>query len=102
MLTVSSHVQGLQYTHVAATGLPETALDLSRDGFSVTGHPLQRQNSFCAIYGEKKGSNAIVIRDWHRGVGPAVSVLTQMQERRRGATNDDASQYALVACRRRR
>ncbi len=84
LLTVSSHVQSLHYTHAAATGLAETPLDLSRNGFSVTGHPLPRQNSFCAIYGDKKGSNAIVIRDWHRGVGPAVSVLTQMQERRRG------------------
>ncbi|MHB0960378.1 MAG: hypothetical protein ACYC0X_08830 [Pirellulaceae bacterium] len=99
MLTVSSHVQSLQYTHASASGLPEIELDLSRDGFSVTGHPLPRQNSFCAVYGEKKGSNAIVIRNWERGVGPAVSVLTQLQERRRGGqtTMEAKTRLLLVA-----
>lgn len=84
LLSVRSHIQRLDYTHTAASELPAVVLDLSKSGFAVTGHPLPRQNSFLAIYGEKKGSNAIVIRDWRAEIGPAMSVLVERESRRRG------------------
>ncbi|MEA3364010.1 MAG: hypothetical protein U9Q79_00085 [Candidatus Hydrogenedentes bacterium] len=74
LLTVASWVQSLGYTHVAATGLENTPLTFEDDHFAVRGHPLPPQNAFMAVYGEPKGSNAIVLRRWDASFGPAISL----------------------------
>lgn len=82
LLTVSSRVQRLRYKRFAATGVEERPLDTSFDHFAVRGLALPEENSFAALYGEEKGSNAIVIRSWSASVGgskinPAVSVFCE-------------------------
>ena len=75
LLTVASWVQRLRYTHFAATGMDDQRLDFSADAFGVRGVPLPRENAFLAVYGETKGSNAIVLRNWTSATcGPAASV----------------------------
>ena len=74
LLTVASWVQALRYTHAAATGLEDTPLTFESDHFAVRGHALPAQNAFMAVYGEPKGSNAIVLRTWNASFGPGVSV----------------------------
>ena len=82
MLTIASRVQKLRYTRFAATGTGDRELDFSRDGFPVRGVPLPRRNSFAAVYGEAKGSNAVVLRKWTcrsrgKALGPAASVFCE-------------------------
>lgn len=74
LLTVASWVQSLRYTHMAATGLEDTALTFDSDHFAVRGHPLPAKNAFMAVYGEPKGSNAIILRSWDASFGPAASL----------------------------
>ncbi|MFO7974496.1 MAG: hypothetical protein R6V12_07670 [Candidatus Hydrogenedentota bacterium] len=74
LLTVASWVQSLRYTHVAATGLEDTPLTFENDHFAVRGHALPPKHAFMAVYGEPKGSNAIILRTWHAPFDPAVSL----------------------------
>ncbi len=79
LLTAASWVQRLRYTHFAATGADDRKLTFQRDHFAVRGVPLPTGGSFMALYGERKGSNAIVLRSWSaraggRRIGPAASV----------------------------
>ena len=61
LLTVASWVQRLRYSHFAATGHAPTRLTFDREHFAVRGVPLPRPSSYLALYGERKGSNAIVL-----------------------------------------
>ena len=79
MLTIASWVQRLRYKRFAATGIEDVDLDFSREHFGVRGQKIPPENSFIAVYGEPKGSNAVVLRSWEakiggRDVGPAASV----------------------------
>ena len=79
LLTVASWVQNLRYKWFAATGGADTELTFSQNGFPVRGASIPRRNAFVAMYGEPKGSNAIVLRSWETKVGgkdfgPAASV----------------------------
>ena len=73
-LTAATWVQRLRYTHFSATGLDSRLLDYGTDHFSVRGFSLPTENAYCAVYGEDKGSNAFVLRNWKGPVGPAASV----------------------------
>ncbi len=64
LLTVASWTQGLRYTHFAATGTDDIALNFGSPGFNVRAVPLPPRNAFAALYGEPKGSNAIVLQKW--------------------------------------
>jgi hypothetical protein len=77
LLTCASWVQRMRYNHMAATGMAPQRLTFDEDGYAVLGHPLPHENSFAAVYGEPKGSNAFVLRRWETSVsdlGPAVSL----------------------------
>ena len=77
-LTITSTIQGLRFTKVAATGLEEQDIDYSKT-FPVKGHPLPSENSFLTKFGDhtrNRGSNAIIIRSFKgpEGIGPAASL----------------------------
>jgi hypothetical protein len=82
LLTIASWVQRLRYTHFAATGTEDQPLTFPEGKaslFSVNGHVLPETNAFMALYGESKGSNAFVLRNWsatvdRQPVAPAASV----------------------------
>ncbi len=79
LLTVASWVQRLRYKRFAATGIDDRALGFWVDHFAIRGLPLPSENAFAAVYGEPKGSNAIVLRRWSASagggdIGPAASV----------------------------
>jgi len=79
LLTVASWVQRLRYKRFAATGVEDRDLDFAKDHFAVRGVRLPTENAFAAVYGERKGSNAFIVRSWSANVGgakigPAVSV----------------------------
>ena len=75
LLTVATWVQRLRYTHFAASGAPNVKLSFDKDHFGVLGHPLSSRPCFAALYGESKGSNAILLRSWSAPFEPAASVL---------------------------
>ena len=82
LLTAASWVQHLRYTHFAATGMKDAPLKFGRSHYAVLGHPLPPQDSFLAVYGDAKGGNAFVLRDWNaraggHPVGPAASVYCE-------------------------
>lgn len=82
LLGFSTAVQGLRYTHAAATGMDPAAIDPDADEHPLLGHRLPRQQAYAALYGEPKGSNAFVLRNWAAAVPgtqlePAVTVSTQ-------------------------
>jgi hypothetical protein len=62
LLEIETKVQDLRYTHAAASNLDPVAL--SEAGVLVQGHPLPEMNAWMSLYGDPKGSNAIVLRDW--------------------------------------
>jgi hypothetical protein len=77
-LTITSTIQQLRFTKIAATGLEAQEIDYSKT-FPVKGHPLPRENAFLTKFGDhtrERGSNAIIIRSFTgpEGVGPAVSL----------------------------
>ena len=79
LLTVATWVQALRYQRFAATGIEDADLTFAQDGFPIRGQNIPPRNSFLAVYGEPKGSNAIVLRAWEAkvsgtDVGPAASV----------------------------
>jgi len=81
-LTAASWVQRLRYTRFAATGMDDLDLAFDRDHFPVKGRPLPAEHAFLAVYGDRKGGNAFVVRRWEarvggRMVGPAASVLCE-------------------------
>lgn len=79
LLSIASHVQRLRYRWFAASGHPARRLDAGRDHVAVRGAPLPASGGFAALYGERKGSNAIILRSWRTSagapdLGPAASV----------------------------
>ncbi len=97
LLTVATWVQGLRYTHAAASGMEDVPLAFGEEHFAVRGHPLPRENAFLALYGEPKGSNAIVIRTWSGRPGPAASVLCEKKGDTRLLLVPDADDLELKA-----
>jgi hypothetical protein len=77
LLTVASWVQRLRYKHFAASGAWDTKLSFEKDHFGVLGQSLPFPPCFAALHGEKKGSNAILLRSWNAPFQPAASVLCQ-------------------------
>ncbi|MDH5603999.1 MAG: hypothetical protein OEY51_08665, partial [Cyclobacteriaceae bacterium] len=78
-LSITSAIQKLKFTRVAATGLEEKEISAVDRPFPVKGHPLPSTNAFLAEYGDSlvnRGSNAIIIRSFKgpRGIGPAVTL----------------------------
>lgn len=75
LLGVTSRIQRLRYRHAAFSDGTEVPLEFEKDHFAVRGHPLTRSQSFAALHGEDKGSNAFVLRSWtHPSATPAASV----------------------------
>ena len=74
LLTIASWVQKLRYTHFAAAGIPDRRLAFDADHFDILGQSIPQSNSFLALYGESKGSNAIMLRSWSAPFKPAGSV----------------------------
>ena len=77
-LTVTSAIQRLRFTRVAASGLEPQEIDFSKS-MPLKGHPLPGENAFLAVYGDhtrERGSNAIIIRSFSGpdGIGPAASL----------------------------
>lgn len=62
LLEITSRIQSLRYTHVAASSLPAQKIDYSQTPFFITGKPLARENSWVAEFGDQRGSNGIVIQ----------------------------------------
>ena len=97
MLTVAWWVQRLRYTHVAASDMEDVPLTFAEQNFGVRGHPLPRENAFLAMYGEPKGSNGIVLRNWSGPVGPAASALCEKDGNTRLLLVPDADDLELNA-----
>ena len=102
LLRIASYQQRLRYARFAATDVPDRDLDFSRDGFPVRGVRLPARNAFAALYGEAKGSNAFVIRDWQcrvRGAsfGPAASVRCEKSGKTRLLIVPDAETVRFEA-----
>ncbi len=100
LLTVATWVQRLRYKHFAASGVEGRPLDFSRDHFGVRGVPLPAGSSFAALYGERKGSNAYVLRSWSarangKAVGPAASVWCEKSGDTRLLLVPDADELTL-------
>jgi hypothetical protein len=74
LMTAATWVQRLRYTHFKASGHVAQKLSYDSDSFPVRGVPLRSEASYAAVYGEEKGSNAFVLRNWHGAVDPAASV----------------------------
>ncbi|MEA3226853.1 MAG: hypothetical protein U9Q07_12960, partial [Planctomycetota bacterium] len=77
LLTVATWVQRLRYTHFAASGTSDIELSFGENHFGVLGYSLPSPPCFAALYGESKGSNAILLRSWSAPFEPAASVLCQ-------------------------
>jgi len=95
LLTVATWVQRLRYTHFAASGTRAVELSFDRDHFGILGHPLPSRPCFAALYGESKGSNAILLRSWSAPFEPAASVLCQEKGDTRLMLVPDADRLAL-------
>ncbi len=74
LLSVASWVQKLRLTHAAASKMPDTLLTFDEDHFEISGHPLPAENAFLALYGYRRGANAIVLRTWDAPFDAAMSV----------------------------
>ncbi len=96
-LTVAWWVQQLRYTHATGTGLEPVALTFDEENFAIRGHGLPRENAYLAMYGEPKGSNAIVIRKWDGPIGPAASALCEANGNTRLLLVADADTVQLNA-----
>ena len=82
LLTAASWVQRLRHTRFAATGQDDVALSFEKDHFPVLGHAIPDEDSFMAVYGDPKGGNAFLLRNWNARVGqvtvgPAASVYCE-------------------------
>jgi hypothetical protein len=95
LLTVATWVQRLRYKHFAASGTRAVELSFNRDHFGILGHPLPSRPCFAALYGESKGSNAILLRSWSAPFAPAASVLCQKNGDTRLMLVPDSDQLAL-------
>ncbi len=78
-LSMTSSIQGLRFTRLAASGTGDLPIDFSKAPFPVRGLTLPKQNAYLAIYGDhvrNRGSNAIIIREFTgpRRIGPAASL----------------------------
>lgn len=74
LLTIASWVQRLRYTHFASSSLEEKELSFENNHFDVRGIALDKINSYAALYGENKGSNAFILRKWSGEFSPAAGV----------------------------
>ncbi|NIA13875.1 MAG: hypothetical protein GWP08_07330 [Nitrospiraceae bacterium] len=97
LLNVSWRVQQLKYTHCAATGTEDIPLSFDNENYPLLGHRLPRQNGFVAMFGEPKGSNAVVIRNWEGPVEPGASILCQEGGKTRMFVSVDADELILKA-----
>lgn len=104
LLSLGSWPQGLRYTHYGSSRTPGKKLTFDEDHYAVRGEELDHENAFMALYGEPKGSNAIVLRRWSATLregelSPAASVwcgkskhtrlmLTPAQDRLAFSTGD--------------
>ena len=100
LLTSASWVQRLRYKTFAATGTDDRPLEFSTNHFAVSGLPRPAENAFMALDGERKGSNAIVLRSWSAKiggvqVGPAASVWCEKSGDTRLLLVPDAEQLTL-------
>ena len=85
LLNIASWVQRMRYTHAAYGGPTGDATVVPiklDDDFTVAGAPLPAENGFAAIYPDKKGANAFVVRRFEGRLGgepaaPGVSVIGQ-------------------------
>jgi hypothetical protein len=76
LLTVTSRIQSLRYTHFACSGQADRELDFSQSPFPVRGVSLPDHNAFLALYGDPGGGNGIVVTRFRApdGVGMAATV----------------------------
>jgi hypothetical protein len=95
LLTVATWVQRLRYKHFAASGTRAVELSFDKDHFGILGHPLPSRPCFAALYGESKGSNAILLRSWSAPFEPAASVLCQKSGDTRLMLVPDSDRLAL-------
>jgi hypothetical protein len=85
LLNIASWVQRMRYTHVAYGGPSGDATVVPiklDDDFTLAGAPLPAENGFAAIYPDRKGANAFVVRRFEGRLGgtqvaPGVSVIGQ-------------------------
>jgi hypothetical protein len=97
LLTMASWTQHLRYTHFAASGHAAQPLSFEQDHFPVRGAKLPPANSYMAIYGDPKGSNAFVLRSWKAPFGPAASVLCEKNGQTRLMLAADVDRVQLAA-----
>ena len=64
LLNIASWVQRLRYTHFASSSLADKELSFGKDHSDVRGLAIDASNSYAALYGERKGSNAYILRKW--------------------------------------
>jgi hypothetical protein len=85
LLNIASWVQQMRYTHVAyggPIGEPTVVPIKLNDDFTLAGAMLPTENGFAAIYPDKKGANAYIVRRFEgrisgESVAPGVSVIGQ-------------------------
>ncbi len=65
LATVRTNVQRLRYSHFEASGMDAPyVLSYDADNLTDLNVTLPRENAYINLYGENKGSNALVIQDW--------------------------------------
>ncbi len=83
LLKIASWVQGMRYTHVAyggPTGDAKVVPIRLNDGFTINGAPLPAENGWAAVYPDKRGANAYIVRRFDGRIGgetvaPGVSLI---------------------------
>lgn len=83
LLKIASWVQGMRYTHVAyggAAGDCKIVPIRLNDDFTVNAAPLPKENGWAAVYPDKRGANAYIVRRFEgrisgKSVAPGVSLI---------------------------
>ena len=74
LLTINTCVQGLRYTHLGATGMNAVRLDSTLRPFPVLGTALPDDKFHITLFGDRRGSNTIVVNRFSAPFAPAVTV----------------------------
>lgn len=83
LLKIATWVQGMRYTSVAYGGPTGDATVVPirlNDGFTVNAAPLPKENGWAAVYPDKRGANAYIVRRFEGKIGgesvaPGVSLV---------------------------
>ena len=79
-LTITSAIQQLRFTYLAANGVDDQPIELTKAPFPIRGVKLPSENALIAEYGDqqrRRGSNAVIIRQFSAPEGIGLSAGMQ-------------------------